>query len=156
MDEREAQEVTRMVESGWSCDFGATGRMLWCRMLYPFDAELATNAVVEMSKFPLPDNRFKPQVSDLRAVIIAIRNRTRPPDSIAVEGKRGTATPEWVWVWSWARFMRDPVVERAFPQQDGFADPVDMMSRAEYEELLAEWKKAGSPRSSNPLPAALR
>lgn len=155
MNEREAQEVVRMVESGWSCDFGMQGRTLWCQMLYAFEPELATLAVVEMSKFPLPGDRYKPHPSDLRTIIVSLRNRTRTSQA-AIEGKRGEATPEWVWVWSWARLMRDPAEERAFPQQQGFANPDNMMSKEDYGQLLAEWKKGGSPKSSNPLPAALR
>lgn len=154
MNEREAQEITRMVESGWSCDFGAQGRTLWCRMLYPFEAELATLAVVEMSEHPLPGGRFTPQVSDLRAIIISRRSRSRPKE-IAVGGKWGEAPPEWVWVWSWARFRKDPSDERAFPQQDGFSNPDNRMSMQEYEKLRQEWRKEGSPKSSNPLPTVV-
>lgn len=155
MNEREAQEVVRMVESGWSCDFGMQGRTLWCQMLYPFEAELATLSVVEMSKFPLPGGRFKPQVSDLRQIILSLRSRNRAPE-ITAHGKWGVAPPDWVWVWSWARFMRDPPEERGFPQQQGIANPDNMMSKEVYEQLLAEWRNLGSPKSMNPLPAALR
>lgn len=156
MNEREAQEVTRMVESGWSCDFGMQGRTLWCQMLYPFDAELATLAVCEMSKFPLPHGRFKPQVSDLRAVIISLRSRTERKQKEVTEGKYGTTPPEWVWVWSWVRLVREPPDWRTFPQQEGHGDPTNIMNMAEYEKLRAEWEKAGSPKSRNPLPVALR
>lgn len=154
MNEREAQEVVRMVESGWSCDFGMQGRTLWCQMLYAFDAELATNAIVEMSKYPLPGGRFKPQPADLRTIIISLRSRNRPPE-IAAQGKWGVAPPEWVWVWSWARFRKDPTEERAFPQQHGFANPENAMSMPDYEELLGEWRKEGSPKSSFPLPTVV-
>lgn len=154
MTEREAQEIVRMVESGWSCDFSPAGRMLWAQMLGPYDPELATKAVIEMSKFPLPDNRFKPQVSDLRTIIVSLRNSTQRAE-IAVQGKWGTAPPEWVWVWSWARWMRVPPEDRFFPQQDVFANPDNTMSKEDYGLLLDEWKKEGSPRSSHPLPGAL-
>ena len=155
MTEREAQEITRMVESGWSCDFGPQGRTLWCEMLYAFDPELSTKAVIEMSKFPLPGGRFKPQPSDLRSIIISLRNSTKRAE-IEVQGKWGTAPPEWVWVWSWARWRRDPREERFFPQQDMFSNPDNTMSKQDYVQLLDEWKKEGSPKSSHPLPSALR
>lgn len=155
LNEREAQEVVRMVESGWSCDFGMDGRTLWCRMLYAFDAELATLAVVEMSRHPLPGGRFKPQVSDLRTIIISLRNRNRPAE-ITEQGKWGTAPPEWVWVWSWARFRKNPPEERAFPQQDGFSNPDNRMSKADYAQLVDLWRKEGSPKSSHPVPGVLR
>ena len=154
MDERAAQEVVRMVESGWTCNFGAQGRTLWCRMLYPYEAELATLAVVEMSKFPLPGGRFMPQISDLRSIIVSLRNKSRAAE-IAVTGKWGEAPPEWVWVWSWARFRRNPPLDHAFPQQEGFSNPDNTMSKKEYEQLLNEWRKVGSPKSRNPLTAAL-
>lgn len=155
MNEREAQEITRMVESGWNCDFGPQGRTLWCRMLYSFEAEMATEGVVEMSRFPLPGGRFTPQVSDLRQILVSLRSRTRKGIEETI-GKRGEATPEWVWVWSWARFNRNPPEERAFPQQEMFANPDNLMPKSVYEQLLAEWRNAGSPKSKNPLPAALR
>lgn len=155
MNEREAQEITRMVESGWSCDFGMQGRTLWCRMLYQYEAELATQAVVEMSKFPLPGNRFKPQPSDLRQVIISMQKRQSKPAEIT-EGKRGVAPPEWVWVWAWARTGRDPRDDRGFPQQGAwYANHQNIMSMADYEILLAEWEENGRPKSSLPLSAAL-
>lgn len=154
MNEREAQEITRMVESGWSCDFGMQGRTLWCRMLYPFDAELATQAVVEMSKFPLPGGRYMPQVSDLRAILIALRNRQTQPKALPAE-KRGLGTPEWVWVWSWARYRKDPPDDRGFPQQEGYANPDNIMTMQAYQELLAQWRKIGAPKSSHPLPPAV-
>lgn len=147
MNEREAQEITRMVESGWSCDFGMRGRTLWCQMLYPHEAELATNAVAEMSKHPLPGGRFKPQVSDLRAVILALRNRQPKPKELNDQGKWGVAPPEWVWVWSWARRHRVPPDDRGFPQQDGHTDPTNSMPMQAYQELVSEWTEAGSPKS---------
>lgn len=154
MNEREAQEITRMVESGWNCDFGMQGRTLWCRMLYAFDADLATQAVVEMVKFPLQGGKWKPQPADLRQVIVAMKARLPKPKEIT-EGKWGTAPPEWVWVWSWARLRRDPRDDRGFPQQDGYANPDSLMSMQDYEELHAEWVKVGSPRSSHPMAGAL-
>lgn len=154
MNEREAQEVTRMVESGWSCDFGMQGRTLWCRMLYDYDAELATNAVVEMSRNPLPGGRFKPQVSDLRAIILAFIRKTATPESID-DGKRGVNAPEWYHVWFWARRLRDPVDDRSFPQQEGHVDPMSMMTMDEYEVLRKEWIKAGKPKSRNLLPTEI-
>lgn len=155
MKEQEAQEVVRMVEAGWSCDFGIQGRTLWCQMLYPFEAELATMAVVEMSKHPLPDNRFKPQISDLRGMILKMRAdlRVAALPMHVDEGKRGTAAPEWAWVWGWARFMRDPTIDTPFPQQRNHVDPNGpMLSKAEYETLRDEWHAAGSPKAERPIP----
>lgn len=72
MEPREAQEIIRMVESSWLCDFGPAGRELWRQMLEPYDAELATRAVAEMARHPLPGNRARPTVADLRAVIVRL------------------------------------------------------------------------------------
>jgi hypothetical protein len=125
-------------------------------MLYPYEAELATRAVAEMSKFPLPNNRFKPQVSDLRAVIVKLRTDQRPAElpSHTEEGKRGVATPEWVYVFSWCRFQREPKEERWFPQQREYVDPMEpILTTAEFEELTNEWIAAGRPKAANPLPS---
>ena len=157
MNERESQEITRMVESGWSCDFGIQGRTLWCQMLYPFEAELATMAVVEMSKFPLPDNRFKPQISDLRSVILKLRADQRVAElpQYTDIGKRGVATPDWVYVYSWCRFKRDPKEDRWFQQQQEWVDPTEsMLSTVEYETLREEWVAAGSPKVEIPISMA--
>jgi hypothetical protein len=151
MDERAAQEIVRMVESGWSCDFGMQGRTLWCRMLYDYDAELATQAVVEMSRNPLPGGRFKPQVSDLRQIILSLKRGAAVPTQLE-EGKRGVVAPEWFHVWNFARQIRDPREERSFPQQEGHGDPTNMMSKVEYETLRKEWIAAGRPKSKHLLP----
>lgn len=70
--------------------------------------------------------------------------------------RRGIAAPEWVWVWAWVRGWspraRDPIETRPFPQQSRFVDATEVMSMTEYENLLAEWVAAGSPKSRNPLP----
>lgn len=137
-----------MVESGWSCDFGMDGRRLWAHMLFPYDAEVATQAVIEMSKVPLPGGRFKPQVSDLREVLLSLTRRAEPQPALE-EGKRGEAAPEWVHVWAWARVKRDPPVSEPFPQQQDYVDPTAMLSKADFEKLRAEWVKAGSPKSAD-------
>jgi hypothetical protein len=151
MTEREAQEVTRMVESGWNVDFGIDGRRLWAQMLYQFDAELATMAVAEMSKHPLPANRSRPQVADLRGTILKIRADQAAKALPRQTTSREKGTPEWVFVWSWARSQRAPRCLVPFPQQDGFVEPDMMMSMAEYEKLRDEWLAAGGPKFENPI-----
>ena len=69
-----------------------------------------------------------------------------------VEGKWGYETPEWVWVWSWARFHRDPVEDRPFPQQADFVDTTMAMTTEEYEILRDEWIEIGRPKKEAPLP----
>lgn len=155
MDERDAQTIVRMVESGWSCDFGFQGRTLWCKMLYPYEAELVTQAVVEMSQSPLPGGRFKPHISDLHEIILSLRKRLETPRK-EIPQERSTGAPEWYHVWHYARLLRDPKDTRSLPQQDGHVDPTTMMPASDYEKLRQEWKKAGSPKSGNILSGALQ
>lgn len=111
MDAREAQTIIRMVESNWHLDLGAEGRELWRSSLEPFDADVATKAVANLARSPLPSNRSRPQLSDLRAAIFALeRSRIRP---VALTAGRHPK-PEWVKRWQRARDAGDA---RMFPEQ---------------------------------------
>lgn len=115
MTPREAQELVRMVESNWMCDFGERGRELWRKLLEPYDAELATRAIAELAKMPLPGNRARPTVADLRGVIVRLR-RIEYDTSAWREGLPSgpLARPEWVSRWTRARAAGD---HRPFPEQ---------------------------------------
>lgn len=54
--------------------------------------------------------------------------------------------PEWVFVWWWLRFLRDPQVMDALPQQDFYAPRPVPMSPEVYEQHRADWVEAGSPK----------
>lgn len=60
--------------------------------------------------------------------------------------------PEWAHVWFWMRFLRDPQDMRSLPQQDWFVE--EAMGQSEYEQMHAEWKSAGAPRTSPRLVVA--
>lgn len=55
--------------------------------------------------------------------------------------------PTWVWVWSWARSEGD---DRPFPQQEGYVNPLKMMTREEYALLEQGWRVAGEPHRRLP------
>jgi hypothetical protein len=55
--------------------------------------------------------------------------------------------PEWAHVWFWLRFLRDPTVPTPLPQQ-GINSEAMSMSMASYELYAAQWRDAGSPRTS--------
>lgn len=148
MNERDAQDLIRMIEYNWQMDLG-TARGMWRAELMPHDAEIATKAITYMArKFP-----HKPRLHDLSQVLTMFSRNARADarteaDAKAIEqGKRGYATPEWVWVWMWARNHRDPQDWRGFPQQLGWADPEFIMNTTEYTTLRDEWRTAGSPKS---------
>lgn len=145
-----------MIESHYQTDFGRDGRVLWANMLVRFPVDMAMKGVTAMVEYPLPANRSKPQVADLRVVLDRLRWRERSDQPAIEQGKYGVEAPEWVWVWSWARFSREPRVETAFPQQRDHVDPAGaMLSTAEYDALKEEWVAAGSPRSVHPIPTAV-
>jgi hypothetical protein len=128
---------------------------MWANMLSRYPAGMAMEGLTAMVEYPLPANRSKPQVSDLRAILDRLRwHRRADAPAIEESGKRGTAAPEWVWVWSWARFLREPRVEEPFPQQRDFVDHDETLSTSQYENLRTEWHEAGSPRLPNPLALA--
>lgn len=147
MNEREAQEIVRMVESNWQMDLGPA-REMWRAELLPHDVELAMKALVYLAKkFSL-----KPRLADFTQVLTMFARNARSDarteaDARAIEqGKRGYATPEWVWIWKWARTQRVPQDWRGFPQQLEWADPGFIMNMTEYEALKTEWQDAGRPK----------
>ena len=153
MTEQEAQEIVRMVEVTWRMDLKAEGRVAWRRMLYPYDPEIATRALAELSA----QMNERPYPADLRSRILKVKadRATAEAKPLAIDaGKRGTAAPEWVWVWNWARSQRDPRLDTPFPQQRDWVDPRGpMLSTTEYEAVREEWLAAGAPRASSPLPS---
>jgi hypothetical protein len=114
VEPREAQEIIRMVESSWLCDFGPAGRELWRQMLEPYDAELATRAVAEMARHPLPGNRARPTVADLRAVIVRLARTEHELEGWRELPPSPLPKPEWVSRWTRARAAGD---RRMFPEQ---------------------------------------
>lgn len=104
-------------------------------------------AYESLESFRHDGTRFKaPDIGRVREVMIPA-----PPPTPPV-----TEIPEWVHVWKWAR--RNGAV-RPFPQQVPALTPSeqqDALSWDEYDHLLELWKKAGEPRSRNPVEAAVR
>jgi hypothetical protein len=62
--DREAQELIRMVESNWSFDL-ETARPMWRAQLLPFDAEIATQAIVRLAR----TQTSRPRLADVLEVI---------------------------------------------------------------------------------------
>jgi hypothetical protein len=145
MNEREAQEIVRMIEGNWQMDLG-TARGMFRDELMQYEVELAIKAVHHLAKRVT----YKIRLADLSQTLLMLsRNakadqRTEQDRRAIEQGKRGYATPEWVWVWKWARNYRDPQDWRTFPQQDGI--PEFSMATSDYEALREEWVAAGSPK----------
>lgn len=100
-----------MVEANWHCDFGKEGRDLWRHLLEPYDAELGTRAVARLAKNPLPANRARPQLSDLRSVLVMLSRESNYRRALAPARH---AKPGWVDRWERARDVGD---FRIFPEQ---------------------------------------
>ena len=64
MTDREAQELIRMIESNWSFDL-ESARPMWRQQLLPFDAEIATQAIVRLAR----TRSEKPRLHDVLEVI---------------------------------------------------------------------------------------
>lgn len=110
MEEREAQEIIRMVESAWRVDYGSEGRKLWRQMLYPYDAALATKAAAQLSQ----RQRERPTVADLRQTILMLRKREIEENSWRELPPEKLSQPAWVKRWERARTAGD---FRIFPEQ---------------------------------------
>lgn len=162
MNERDAQELIRMVEANWHFDLGPA-REMWRNDLMVYNAEIATLALSELAR----RQPLKVNLADLIEAIHAVEERGRrqaaedrrkEEDAKALaEGRRGYACPEWAHVWSWdrnrtvARWEKDRVPYkdrnfRGFPQQEDWTDPSTVLSKEEYEALREEWLAAGSPK----------
>lgn len=148
MNDREAQDIIRMIEGNWQMDLGSS-RSLWRAELVQYDAELGTKAVTYLAR----KTSFKPRLADLTQTLQMFHRNLQSNDPSArkaiEEGRRGWATPEWVWIWKWARTTRDPRDERGFPQQQGHPD--DTMTADQYAALREEWLAAGEPKESKIL-----
>jgi len=112
--DREAQEIIRMIEANWQCDYGKEGRELWRSLLSPYDPGLGTRAVALLAKEPLPGNRYRPQVADLRQHLRRLSQQARDESFKALGPGPRVAIPEWVERWRQARAVKD---ERVFPEQ---------------------------------------
>lgn len=64
MTDREAQDIIRMIESNWSFNL-EKARPMWREQLLPFDAEIATQAVVRLAR----TSTLKPRLYDVLEVI---------------------------------------------------------------------------------------
>lgn len=116
MEEREAQEIVRMVESTWRVDYGRAGRELWRDMLLPYDPQMATRAVADLSK----RQRERPTIADLRQVLVSLKSRETADQAWRELPPAPLPTPEWVKRWKRARAAGD---ERIFPEQiPGYLD----------------------------------
>lgn len=149
MTETQAQECVRLVEAFWKIDLGAAGRETWRDSLVKEDSVVASEAIMRLSG----RQRERPTLPDIRKMIVLV-NADRRASMPRTPETRSDAPPEWVQVWTWARFARQPVDRRTFPQQQEHAIPE--MTLAEYEQLRAEWVEAGSPAlDTNGLVAAM-
>ena len=110
MIEREAQEIVRMIEAGWSFDLGANGRELWREVLLPYELELATRAVTALAK----DLRQRPSVADVRSMILKIKRDEGEQQAWRLLPAAPIPEPEWVGRWRRARAADD---FRIFPEQ---------------------------------------
>lgn len=155
MNFHEAEAIRKMIDGHWNLRMNDSTAELWLSVLLLEDAAEATAVVAHLAQ----KMHYAPKIVDFKEVMRLLHPPVAPQpfDGDALpEGKRGVEAPEWVWVWSWARWHRDPREERPFPQQAGHVDETEILSQDEYEVLLAEWLKAGSPKDKNPLPAAFR
>lgn len=73
MTEHEAQEIIRMIETGWNFALESAGRKLWRDALTPYRADLATRAVSELSK----REHFRPQPADVIELVELWTQRER-------------------------------------------------------------------------------
>ena len=152
MTDEQAQAVVKMIDGHWNMHMDDPTRKLWIAQIIDDDAESAVAVVAHLAK----KMHYAPKIVDFREIMRLLHPPQETyPRAPLPEYKRGVEAPEWAWVWSWARFRRDPREQRPFPQQADHVDSTEAMTLAEYDELLAEWVEAGSPKSRNPLPQAL-
>ncbi len=103
-----------MIEANWQCDYGREGRELWRKMLAPYDAEIGTRSVALLARDPLPGNRYRPQVSDLRPHLRRLSHDAREATLKGLPAGGRIAPPDWVLRWKAARAADD---RRVFPEQ---------------------------------------
>lgn len=70
MTDREAQDLIRMIESNWNFDL-EKARPMWREQLLPFDAEIATQAIVRLAR----TLQRRPNLSDVLEVIAVMSPR---------------------------------------------------------------------------------
>ena len=120
MEERDAQELVRMVESGWRMDLGKEGREMWRRMLRPYDAAMATRALVHL----VEHQSERPAIADLRAAILKLRTDERKAETLPARESK----PPWVLCHTAARALGD---QRYFVEQIPGLAELDM--RNDYD-----------------------
>ena len=88
-------------------------------------------------------DRF-PSIAEFRRVYRSV-NESRPRTRAELEeGPRYSVVPEWVHVWWWMRHTLNDY--RWLPQQEDTDGSAETLTAAEFEELAAGWRAAGSPR----------
>jgi len=153
MTMNDAESIRKMIDGHWNLRMNSETADMWLTVLIPEDADAATAVVAHMAQ----RMHYAPKIVDFREVMRLLygRQKEAPLGHELPEYKRGSEAPEWVWVWSWARWKRDPVEKRPFPQQEGHVDTTEVLTEDEYETLLSEWLEAGSPKAASPLPVAV-
>jgi hypothetical protein len=89
-----------MVESGWRMDLGQQGREMWRKMLRPYDAAMATKALVLL----VERQRERPAIADLRGMILKLRMDERESEPLPER----VGKPSWVTSWEKAKAAGDP------------------------------------------------
>lgn len=159
MTEQQAYEVVTLIKASTASRVEQSTVDYFSVALLPldYDIALATASIgtITWRRFP-PWADFKEgyRAQQRLAEPVGEQRQDLPSSTREPIEKRGEAAPEWVWIWTWARLQRDPADPRWFPQQESQADPSNLMSLEDYEELREEWKKAGSPKAKNPIPMA--
>jgi hypothetical protein len=148
MKSTEAREVFAFIKAGTAQNYVDDDMVqVWINALGPLHAEAATKTVItglkEWTRFPTWAQFLEIYKTEKRKIDLERQHREEAakPKAIIPQYK----TPEWVFVWWWARRSRKPRCLVSFPQQEGYVDPLTMMSTADYDALYEEWVAAGSP-----------
>jgi hypothetical protein len=138
VDDREAQEIVRLVESYSRADFGREGRGLWKEMLYRYDVDIATKAVVKLSQ-----QEGWPTIAALKAAILQLKAEGYGREEQAAPSLPPGRTPSrelpmWVKRWTAARYLygrfgREQDM-RIFPEQRDSHALGEMMPAGEWVE----------------------
>jgi hypothetical protein len=113
MTDKEAQELIRMVESGWTFDLGDAGRKLWRSTLIEYDCGIATLAIAgPLVRFMETQRHARPTIQDVRQVL----NRAAKDANPVTHAIPASRHPEPAWVARWRR-ARAAGDSRPFPEQ---------------------------------------
>lgn len=149
----EATEIVMLIKAATAARVEETTEEFFVAAMLSLDYDLAlaaaTVGTITWRKFPA--------WSEFKEIYRSQKRLKEPEQQPEDQGseeaplpKRGVAAPEWVHVWRWCRTERESQVWDFLPQQEG--DPQKTMSMETYEGLRKEWKEAGSPKYSKPLP----